>query len=83
MSTVQPSWRSSWPITATSRMSGTLWITERPGASRAAAISFRAEFLAPPTYTVPASGRVSGPSETTRKLPMRVTLVTRATRHVV
>src|ERR1700712_942666 len=62
-------------MTATSRMSGTLWITERPGASRAAAISFRAEFLAPPTYTVPDNGRGSGPSETTRKLPMRVTLV--------
>ena len=48
-----------------------------PGASSAAAISFSAEFLAPPTWTVPDSGRVSGPSETTRKLPTAVTLVTR------
>ena len=45
--------------------------TERPGASSEAAISFRAEFFAPPTCTVPESGRVSGPSETTRKLPMQ------------
>ncbi len=40
-----------------------------PGASSEAAISFSAEFFAPPTWTVPDSGRVSGPSETTRKLP--------------
>ncbi len=56
-------------------MFGTLWITDRPGASSAPAISFSAEFFAPPTWTVPDSGRVSGPSETTRKLPTLVTLV--------
>ena len=64
-------------------MFGTLWITERPGASSAPAISFSAEFFAPPTWTVPDSGRVSGPSETTRKLPTRVTLVSGIARHAV
>src|SRR6476620_6834612 len=60
-------------------MFGTLWITDRPGASRAPAISFSALFFAPPTWTVPDRGRVNGPSETTRKLPTTVTLVRRPT----
>ncbi len=59
-------------------MFGTLRITDRPGASSAPAISFNAEFLAPPTWTVPESGRVSGPSEdATQKLSTSATLVRR------
>ncbi len=49
MVTSHPSVRSRSPITAMSRMFGTLWTTDRPGASSAAAISFSAEFFAPPT----------------------------------
>ena len=41
----------------TSWMSGTLCNLPAPGASRQAAISFRAEFLAPDTVTRPANLR--------------------------
>ncbi len=43
------------PIVKQSWMRGTLRSTERPGASRVAAISLRAEFLAPEIRTEPAS----------------------------
>ncbi len=55
-------------MTVTSKMSGTLRIVDRPGANRVAAISFSAEFFAPPTSTAPESGAVNGPCECTRKL---------------
>ena len=44
------------PMTCTSEISGTLVSVVVPGASRVAAMSFRAEFLAPETRTVPSSG---------------------------
>src|SRR3954454_20385988 len=46
-------------------MSGTLVTTDLSAASRVAAISLSALFLAPPTCTVPVSGRVRGPSDLT------------------
>jgi hypothetical protein len=48
-------------------MSGTFVTTVRPLASRAAAISFSALFLAPPTYAVPRRGWESGPWDRTWK----------------
>ena len=43
-------------MVSTSEMRGTLERTVHPSASRQAAISLRAEFLAPPALTVPRSG---------------------------
>ena len=75
--TVHPSSSSSRAITCTSRMSGTLVIGVRPRASRAAAISFRALFFAPPTCAVPRSGCDSGPSDRTWNPCIRPMLVLR------
>src|SRR5947209_1582659 len=53
--TLQPSRSSSSRMIATSEIAGRLPIVVSPGASRAAAISFRTLFLAPTTSTVPAN----------------------------
>src|SRR3712207_432340 len=53
--TPQPNRRRTSLMIATSRMSGTSSMVERPVASRAAAMSLRALFLAPVTRTRPAS----------------------------
>src|SRR5690606_12728254 len=82
-STVHPSRSRSWAMTCTSRMSGTLWIVLRPGASRVAAISFSEEFFAPPTSTVPRSGRTRGPSDRSRKASLTPATIPRGSRLVV
>src|SRR3954454_6574182 len=53
-STPQPRRRSTCPMMSTSRMAGTQVSSVRPSANSDAAISFRAEFFAPPTVTSPA-----------------------------
>src|SRR5450759_3946919 len=55
--TTAPSPASTSAIRATSLMSGTLRMVVTPGAKSEAAISLSAEFLAPPTRTLPVSGR--------------------------
>src|SRR3954468_19301917 len=52
--TAQPSRSSSSRMIATSEIAGRLPIVVSPGASRAAAISFRTLFFAPTTSTLPA-----------------------------
>ena len=56
-------------------MSGTLPRVVLPGASRAAAISLSALFLAPPTYAVPRNGCESGPADRTWNPCIRTMLV--------
>src|SRR5438445_8973131 len=62
--TVAPRCSSTSPMVRQSTMRGTFSIAVVPSASRAAAISLRAEFLAPPTLTEP-DRRL--PPETTRR----------------
>ncbi len=61
-------------MTSTSRMSGTLVMVVRPGASSAAAISFSTLFFAPPTGTLPWSGWLCWPRDTTRNACIEATL---------
>ena len=51
-------------MSSTSAMRGTLRSMKRPSAIRLAAMSLRAEFLAPPTRTLPANGP---PGRTTKR----------------
>src|SRR5215831_1828939 len=63
----QPSRRSTSPMIAMSVICGTFCSVVRPGARRAAAISFRAEFFAPPTCTSPS--RRAPPTTRIRSAP--------------